>query len=63
MKNNVPGAAMNNYQEKAREEILQDITIRCKECKSKMMPLYLDEKRIGWVCRDDHNLHCSRYFV
>jgi len=54
---------MNNYQKKARDDLLQDITIRCKECKSKMMPLYLDEKRIGWVCRDDYNLHCSRYFV
>jgi len=27
---------MNNYQDKARDELLQHITARCKKCKGKM---------------------------
>ena len=54
---------MNNYQTKIMDDLLKDITIRCKECESKMMPLYLGENHIGWVCRDDYNVHCSRSFV
>ena len=47
---------------KAEDRILEEITIICKACNSKMMPLYLDLKRIGWVCRDDNNSFCTRYF-
>ena len=46
---------------RAEDRILEEITIICKACNSKMMPLFLDDKRIGWVCRDDNNSFCSRY--
>ena len=48
---------MNNYQKKARDEILDDITVRCKECE-RLMPKCM---------RHDYNaslfycLYCERW--
>jgi ribosomal protein S27E len=39
---------MNNYQNKAREEILDFITVRCKDCAGLMERFYV--KGVGFYC-------------
>jgi len=48
---------VNNYQDKARDEILDNITVRCKECK-RLMPKCMrhDEKPTLFYC-----LYCERW--
>ena len=59
---------MNNYQKKARTKVLEDITIKCKECfdlstmpyEITMLPVIdlWDETIIGYSCPN-----CSNYFM
>jgi transposase-like protein len=51
---------MNNYQNKAREEIIATVTIKCKDCKTPMIhviDLY-DESIVGFSCSN-----CPNYFL
>jgi ribosomal protein S27E len=45
---------MNNYQNKAREEILDFITVRCKDCKEVMDQIILSPE-LRYYCK-----HCKR---
>jgi len=55
------------YQDKITRKILKSVKILCKECTAPqwdsvapgiMMPLYLDDARIGYVCKN-----CSHYYL
>jgi len=48
---------MNNYQRKARDELLTDLVIRCKECHRLMPPVMRhDDKPTLFYC-----LYCERW--
>ena len=51
---------MNNYQKKAREEVLATVTIKCKDCKTEMIQIVdlFDESTVGFSC-----LNCPNYFL
>jgi len=51
---------MNNYQKKARTKVLQDVTIKCSECKTNMIQVtdLYDSTIVGYSC-----VNCSRSFV
>jgi len=51
---------MNNYQKKARDELLQDITIKCKECGDSMIQVIdlWDNTIVGYSCQN-----CPHYFL
>ena len=49
---------MNNYQNKAREEILDFVTVRCKDCKRIMNQFRSSHGFIGFYC-----LYCDRDLV
>jgi len=50
-------ATMNNYQKKARDELLTDLVIRCKECHRLMPPVMRhDDKPTLFYC-----LYCERW--
>ena len=49
---------MNNYQNKAREEILDFVTVRCKECARLMNQFRSSRGFIGFYC-----LYCDRDLV
>ena len=51
---------MNNYQKKAREEVLATITIKCKDCKTDMIQIVdlFDESVVGFSCAN-----CPNYFL
>ena len=49
---------MNNYQNKAREEILDLIMVRCKDCKRAMNQFRSSRGFIGFYC-----LYCDRDLV
>ena len=48
---------MNNYQRKAREEVLATITIKCKDCKTEMIQIVdlFDESVVGFSCSSRPN--------
>ena len=51
---------MNNYQKAARHKVLEDITIKCKECKINMIHVVdlWDETIVGYSCPN-----CFRSFM
>jgi hypothetical protein len=51
---------MNNYQRKAREDVLDQVTIKCKACKTDMIQIVdlFDESIVGFSC-----LNCPNYFL
>jgi len=48
---------MNNYQKKARDQVLRQITIKCKECKCEMIEIIdlYDSSIVGYSCPDCPN--------
>ena len=51
---------MNNYQNKARDEMLASITIKCKNCETEMIQIVdlFDDSVIGFSCST-----CPNYFL
>jgi len=51
---------MNNYQKKARSQVLEDITIKCKECGDSMIQVIdlWDNTIVGYSCQN-----CPHYFL
>jgi len=49
---------MNNYQDAIREEILDFVTIRCKDCAGLMKQFKIPQGFIGFYC-----LTCDRELV
>ena len=51
---------MNNYQKKSREEVLAQVTIKCKDCGTQMIQIVdlFDESVVGFSCSN-----CPNYFL
>ena len=51
---------MNNYQKRSREEVLAQVTIKCKDCKIEMIQIVdlFDESVVGFSCAN-----CPNYFL
>ena len=51
---------MNNYQKKMREEVLAQVTIKCRACKMDMIQIVdlFDESVVGFSCSN-----CPNYFL
>ena len=49
---------MNNYQKKARDQVLRKVTIKCKECKITMIEVIdlWDDTIIGYSCPNCPNV-------
>ena len=49
---------MNNYQKKARDQVLRQVTIKCKECKKSMNQVVdlWDDTIVGYSCPNCQNL-------